>query len=310
MVDQIYERNGSDVGLKEALINGMGVENGTRVADMMVSKNPSWSLDTTRFEIWSDIAEVAQQKGILIHPDNHVSKAIKHPNVASMSLRNELRPSYNITELADAPLQYNWQTYVGNMTAGAYAIHEANPDILISWSGMQFDENLSGLINQKNLMTHDCYHCDTIKNGWVSDPVYFDLDEHRFKDKVFWELHMSDRLTETVATENCKLTEAELYWRGLNALGIEVPEYCNRLGGKCESAKRITPVVFSEFGWGQDSSMLSNTFVSCMTNMTVKYGVNWMMWALPGIYRVREDGQFVLDTWSLTNDDFSGWQYE
>lgn len=49
--------------------------------------------------------------------------ASDHPNIVSMSLRNELRESWN-----DTDLYYNWQTLVGNMTAGCDAIHEANPD--------------------------------------------------------------------------------------------------------------------------------------------------------------------------------------
>ncbi|KAI1339818.1 glycoside hydrolase superfamily [Xylariaceae sp. FL0016] len=341
MVDQIYEGDGEDVSLEVSLVNGMGAANGTRVAQMMIAQNPTWSLQTTRFEIWSDIARTALEKGILIHPDVHVGKAMwccsnvdgnawfdsfhfpadkwrrglahvaawakAHPNVVSMSLRNELRPSYNITELVDDPLQYNWQTYAGNMTAGAYAVHEANPDILISWSGMQFDEDLSGVVTGKNLMTHSCYHCDVIKNGYTADPLYFNLDDHPFADKVYWELHMYT-LTETVDTDNCDITEAELYRRGFNALGIEAPDACELIGD-CEKANRLTPVVLTEFGREQDADLFNETLINCLKDYTIRNDVSWMMWALPGIYRVREGGQFVLDTWSLTNDNFSGWGY-
>lgn len=76
MVDDIYERNGTDVSLEVALINAMGYENGTRVANEMIAKNPTWTLQTTRFEIWSDVVRVAHEHGILVHPDNHVSKAM------------------------------------------------------------------------------------------------------------------------------------------------------------------------------------------------------------------------------------------
>ena len=58
--------------------------------------------------------------------------AKSHANVVSMSLRNELRRSLN-----DTSLEYNWVNLVSNNTAATDAIHEVNPDILVSWSGMQ-----------------------------------------------------------------------------------------------------------------------------------------------------------------------------
>lgn len=41
----------------------------------MVAKNPGWTKDTTRFEIWDRIAEAAAARNIYIHPDVHVGKA-------------------------------------------------------------------------------------------------------------------------------------------------------------------------------------------------------------------------------------------
>lgn len=182
MIDEIYDRKGRDVRMIDALTAALGSRNGTRVAKAIVAKNPGWSLETTRFEIWSDVARTALSKSIFIHPDVHVGKAQwccshvdgnawfedvafpvanwlrglsyvatwarQHPNVVSMSLRNELRESWNRTDL-----YYNWDTLVGNMTAGTDAIHAANSDLLVTWSGMQYDQDLSALTTGKNILT-------------------------------------------------------------------------------------------------------------------------------------------------------------
>lgn len=75
MVDQIYERNGSDVPLEVAMITALGYENGTKVTNEIVAKNEGFSKDTGRFEVWDRIAEAALERGIYIHPDVHVGKA-------------------------------------------------------------------------------------------------------------------------------------------------------------------------------------------------------------------------------------------
>jgi endoglucanase len=70
--------------------------------------------------------------------------AKKHPNVVSMSLRNELRRAINTTA-PTSTTEYNWLTFVGNYTAATDAIHSINPEILVTWSGLQYDQDLSAL---------------------------------------------------------------------------------------------------------------------------------------------------------------------
>lgn len=67
-----------------------------------------------------------------------------HRNVVSMALRNELRRAINETA-PTSTIGYNWLSLVGNNTAATDAIHEVNPDILVSWSGMQYDQDLAAL---------------------------------------------------------------------------------------------------------------------------------------------------------------------
>ncbi|KAI1471882.1 glycoside hydrolase family 5 protein [Daldinia caldariorum] len=335
MVDEIYDRGGDDVPLEVAMIVALGYENGTKVTNDIIAKNPNWTRETTRFEIWSDIASIAASKGVYIHPDVHVGKAQwccshtdgnawfddvnfsasnwrrglsyiatwakNHPNIVSMSLRNELRESWNRTDL-----YYNWETLVGNMSAGADAIHAANRDLLITWSGMQYDEDLSALTTGKNILTAPCYKCTAIRDAHRRDPVYFDLDSHPWADKIVWELHLYP-MSEDVDTGTCEAIEAGLYRHGFNALGIERPAGCE-VTGDCAPAQRLTPVIFSEFGNAQDATLYNSTVQSCIRGFTERHGVGWMMWSLAGSYRVRSGVQGLVDTWGLTNADWSAWR--
>lgn len=63
MIDEIYDRGGEDVPLEVAMIVALGYENGTKVTNDIVAKNPGWTPQTTRFEIWSDIADAAAARG-------------------------------------------------------------------------------------------------------------------------------------------------------------------------------------------------------------------------------------------------------
>lgn len=337
MIDQVYDRNGSDVPLEVALINALGYVNGTKVTNEIIAKNPGWTRATTRFQIWTDITKLAAQKSIFISPDVHVGKAKwccshidgnawfddllfpadnwrrglayvatwakQHPNVVSMSLRNELRESWNNTAL-----YYNWDTLVGNMTQGADAIHEANKDILILWSGMQYGQDLSALTTGKNYLTAPCYKCTAIRDAARRTPKIFDLDAHAWKDKLVWEVHLYP-MSEDVDTGNCPIIEAGLYRNGFNALGIQAPAACNTTND-CPKAVRETPVILSEFGAAQDVTLFNNTVQNCLRDYTVKNGVSWMMWAIAGSYRIRSGVQGFPDTWGMTNPEWTGWNYE
>ncbi|KAI1099729.1 glycoside hydrolase family 5 protein [Jackrogersella minutella] len=335
MIDEIFDQGGEDVPLEKALILGLGQENGTKVTNEIISKNPAWTRETTRFEIWSDIANIAATKGLYIHPDVHVGKAQwccshtdgnawfddvtfsaadwrrglahvatwakGHPNVVSMSLRNELRESWNRTDL-----YYNWETMIGNMSAGADAIHEANPDLLITWSGMQYDQDLSALATRKNILTAPCYKCTAIRDAARREPVYFDLGAHAWADKVVWELHLYP-MSEDLDTGTCEVIEAGFYRNGFNALGIEAPAAGCNITKDCPPAQRLTPVIISEFGNAQDGSLYDSVVQNCIRAYTEKHGVSWMMWSLAGSYRIRSGAQGVVDTWGMTNADWSGW---
>lgn len=339
MVDQIYESNGTDVPLNVAMINGLGYENGTKVTREMAETN-GWTKDTTRFEVWDAIAKAAAEREIYVHPDVHVGKAQwccnntdgnawfddynfpvdnwhralqyvanwakGHSNVVSMSLRNELRREINVT----APTEtygYDWVTLVGNLTAATNAIHKVNSNILISWSGMQYDQDLSALTTGLNLNTAPCYKCDAIRDGYRREPIIFDLADHPWSDKVFYELHLYS-MSEDEDTGSCPIIEAEFYQNGFNALGMDKPTACNEAGG-CTEAVRKTPVILSEFGSAQDATLFNDTLQGCIRNFTIQHNISWAVWSLAGSYRIRSGAQGVADTWALGNYDWDGWNF-
>ncbi|KAH7083200.1 glycoside hydrolase superfamily [Paraphoma chrysanthemicola] len=337
MVDQVYDRNGEDVPLEVAMIHALGYVNGTKVTNEILAKNPGWTTQTTRFEIWSDITKTAESKGIFISPDVHVGKAQwccshidgnawfddlnfnashwrrglsyvanwakDHPNVVSMSLRNELRESWNVTNL-----YYNWDTLVGNMTAGSDAIHAANPDILILWGGMQYGQDLSALTTGKNLWTAPCYKCTAIRDAARRQPKVFNLDDHAWAHKLVWEIHLYS-MSEDIDTGNCDIVKAGFYRNGFNALGIDPPSACN-ITNDCPKAVRQTPVIISEFGSAQDETLFNNTLQNCLKEYTIENDVSWMVWGVAGSYRIRSGIQGFPDTWGLTNYNWTGWNYD
>ncbi|KAM3417433.1 hypothetical protein BST61_g5679 [Cercospora zeina] len=340
-VDQVYLRNMSDVPLEVAMINALGYENGTKVTREIVEKNPSWTKDTGRFQIWDDIAKAAAAREIFIHPDVHVGKAQwccnntdgnawfddynfpvdnwhrglrfvaewakGHSNVVSMALRNELRRAINMTD-GGKTYDYNWVTLVGNNTAATDAIHSVNPDILVTWSGMQYDEDLSAVTSGLNLRTAPCYKCDAIRDGYAQEPLIFDLADHAWADKVVYELHLYS-MSEDLAVDNCDITEAHFYRNGFNALGIDKPAACDTIDS-CPDAVRQTPVIMSEFGHAQDATLLNDTLQGCIRNFTTAHNISWAVWSLAGSYRIRSGGQGVADTWALGNYEWNGWSYE
>lgn len=219
-----------------------------------------------------------------------------------MSLRNELRRSLNDTELG-----YNWPNLVGNNTAATDAIHEVNSDILISWSGMQFDQDLSAVTSGLNLNIAPCYKCDAIRDGYRLDPIIFNLDDHPWADKVFYELHMYS-MSEDQDTDDCDIIKAQLYRNGFNALGIEKPAACDIIDD-CPDAVREVPVVMTEFGWAQDETLLNDTLMNCIKDFSIENHVSWAVWSLAGSYRIRSGGQGVDDTWALLNYEWDDWRY-
>jgi len=74
MIDD-YIDNSPNQTLEKSFINSLGEANGTIVLNQILEKNPGFTKETTRLEVWDAVAKELSNQGIIIHLDNHVSKA-------------------------------------------------------------------------------------------------------------------------------------------------------------------------------------------------------------------------------------------
>lgn len=273
------------------------------VPDVHVSK-AQWCCSYSDGNAWFD--DVYFSTSNWLRGLDYVARwASSHPNVVGLSFHNELRESWNVT--SPPGLVYNWETLVGNMTAGADAIHAANSDLLITWSGMQYDQDLSALTSGLNILDAPCYKCTAIRDAGRRQPVIFDLDQYLWSKKLIWESHLYS-MSEDQDTGNCDVIQQNLHRNDFNALGIDRPNNCNE--ADCPPATRLTPVLLSEFGTAQNGDTLYNDALqSCLQKSAVDNNVSWAVWWLAGSFRVRSGEQGVPDTWGLTNCNWTGWNY-
>jgi hypothetical protein len=76
MIEQIYENGGEDIPVKTAFTNALGTENGTNVFNEVLEKNPDFSADITRLQVFDAVATECAKQHIYVHLDNHISKGM------------------------------------------------------------------------------------------------------------------------------------------------------------------------------------------------------------------------------------------
>lgn len=174
-----------------------------------------------------------------------------------MGMRNELRNSGSST--------YNWANWYSNMVAAANGIHSANPNVLIFFSGLGYDTDLSPIPNAGNLGGGYVFH----KNNFA------------FSNRIVLELHNY----ETGAT-SCSSLQNDLQNAGFSALG----NVANQL-----------PVVLTEWGHAQDGSTYNSVYASCLRSYLPQLKAGWMVWVIAGSYYIRSGTQDYDETWGEFN---------
>jgi len=181
------------------------------------------------------------------------------PTFASVGLRNELRPS-----LTGAPtLQpYTWSTWKDYMTAAASAVHNANSDVLIFFSGLESDFNIEPAVGGSTLL----------------DPGFsFTVADYAWADKFVFEMHEYDEGISSI----CSVYESILLSFGADAT-TKTGDGANR-----------APLVITE--WGHDETDASDAYDSaystCLTQFMVDRQFGWMLWVLAGSYYIRSGVQ-------------------
>ncbi|KAK4629373.1 Glycosyl hydrolase 5 family protein [Fulvia fulva] len=310
MIDDIYSNNPNS-SLEGTLVNALGQQNGTKVLDQILQNNPDLTATTTRLEVFDAVAAECYKQQILIHLDNHMSKAAwccsaddgnawfgdtyfntenwgrgvaymaEHgknwPAFVSTGLRNELRLP---AEGSPARASYGWNDWYPNIVAAANASNAANADALVFISGLNYDTDLANVTRGLDL-----------GGGQV-----YDIDSFTYADKIVFELH---NYNNNLGDSNC--ANFNMYNQGYNAMDTSANT----------TAKNIAPVVLTEFGFPQDNSTYTWPYPKCLAEYltTLPGGPGgWFQWVISGSYYIRTGTQDFEETWGLLNHDWSAWR--
>ena len=64
MIDQIYQNGGKDVPISTALSLALGQQDGATVLEQIIQRNPSFSQNTTRLEVFDAVAMECNRQGV------------------------------------------------------------------------------------------------------------------------------------------------------------------------------------------------------------------------------------------------------
>ncbi|KAF1957223.1 glycoside hydrolase [Byssothecium circinans] len=319
MIDDIYS-NSANQTLEKSVLNALGTDNGTVVLQQILDKNPEFTKETTRLQVWDAVAKELGNQGVIIHLDNHVSKAFwccgdndgngwfgekffnvenwirgwsyisahvqNWPTFASVGLRNELRAA-TVSEPVD------WYTWYVHMTAAANAVHEAAPDALIFFSGLSYDTYIDPIPLGKTLKGTD-------GTSTANKTAVFVPSDFPWSNKIVLEIHKYD----FEATQNpCPTFKANWYKKGFQAVNASDP-----------ATKYLFPMIISEWGFIHNGTYWNQTtYNTCLIEMVRDYQIGWMQWEISGSFylqtrpgRVPETIQGLEEFWGLLNYTWDG----
>lgn len=205
-----------------------------------------------------------------IQPSNISSKGKSWPALTSIGMRNELR---NPTNNATLAATYNWGVWYTNMVAASKVINAANPDILVTFSGLNFDTQLKPVVEGTDL-----------GNG-----VKFRKSDFAFQDKIILELHDYEN-----SITSCTSLQNNLISNGFSTL----------TGTKANTL----PMMLTEWGHNQADNSYTGVYASCLRSFLPAQKVGWFYWVVAGSYYIRSGTQDYEETWGLYNHDWSGWR--
>ncbi|KAF2007165.1 glycoside hydrolase family 5 protein [Amniculicola lignicola CBS 123094] len=320
MIDD-YLSNSPNQTLERTILNPLG-DNGTSVLADILKHNPQFTKETTRLEIWDDVAKELARQDVILHLDNHVSKAFwccalddgngwfgekyfdvekwirgwgfiaKHakdhwPSFASVGLRNELRS-------AKQAEPYDWYTWHLHMTAAADAVHKSAPEALIFFSGLDYDVYIDPIPLGKTLT-------GTKGTATENKTAIFNPSKHAWKTKVVLEIHKYDF---EATQDDCATFKKKWYAKGFQAVDLSN-----------QAAKYHLPMVISEWGFIHNGTYWNQTtYAKCLTEMVKDYHVGFFQWELSGsFYLQTRPGrvpqatiQGLEEFWGLLNYNWDG----
>lgn len=184
------------------------------------------------------------------------------PALVSIGMRNELRSPDNDATLAKNT--YNWSVWYTNMVAASKLINAANPDILIFFSGLNFDTTLAPVI----------------KGSDLGSGVTFKKSDFSFSNKIVMELH-----NYATTTSSCSSLQSDLVSKGFSTLTAKEPN--------------VYPVVMTEFGHDQSGSSYNGVYASCLHTYLPAQKVGWTIWVISGSYYIRSGTLDFEESWGM-----------
>jgi endoglucanase len=208
------------------------------------------------------------------------------PTFSSIGLRNELRGA-KVSEPVD------WYTWYIHMTAATDAVHNADPDALIFFSGLSYDTYIDPIPLGKTLN-------GTAGTASAGKTAKFVPTDFAYKDKIVLEIHKYDF---EATQDDCATFKRKWYQKGFQAVNSQDP-----------ATKYLFPVVISEWGFIQNGTYWSQTtYAKCLVEMVKEYQVSWQHWELSGSWYIQtRPGRKPLETivagdetWGLLNYDWT-----
>lgn len=209
----------------------------------------------------------------------------------SMSLRNEPRsPGDNSTLVSES---YNWGDWYTNVVTASGLINQANPDVLIFFSGLSYDTYITPIPTGESL----------------GDNQTFNKSSFTYEDKIVLELH-----NYATSATSCSDLENTLYVDGFSSLNSSDPSVVN-----------VLPMVMTEWGYSQDNTTYQGVYATCLQEYLPSLHAGWMIWVIAGSYYIRSGTQDYDETWGMSvqfnpgngianvslgllNHDWSGWR--
>jgi len=175
-------------------------------------------------------------------------------------MRNELRaPEDNATLNSNS---YNWPTWYTNMVAAAKIINAANPDVLIFFSGLNFDTTLSPVV------------------AGTGSGITFKKSDFTFSNKLVLELHNYQN-----SATSCSNMQSSLQSSGFSTLTA--------------AAANQYPMLLTEWGHDWSNSDYLGVYASCLHSYLPAQHVGWTIWVLAGSYYIRSGTQDYEETWGM-----------
>ena len=192
-----------------------------------------------------------------------------------MSLRNELREPEDSN---DAHKNYNWDFWYQHVQDGAKAIHTANEFVLVALSGLNFDTDMSAVVQGS-----------TFEPGTAK----FSFDDFSgLEKKLVIELHNYQ-----TDVDSCDTLKDELYKAGGQAMNPDDSTTAN-----------VFPVLITEFGFEQNGKAYKDPYSTCLSEILPTDYAGWMNWVVVGSYYTRQGSNDYDETWGLKTHDWSAWR--